>query len=107
MSVDTTDFRFATEGAANVFHRFGSAGDCLSMNCSVDHKKGNFKVDIRGTKFILPKTIPYLYTGFPECVRGVHMELMSSDSRQWSGYCGGFCAKCWPTKPFLLLVEGC
>jgi hypothetical protein len=60
-----------------------TAGDCLSMNCSVDHRKGNFKVDISGTKFLLPNTIPYLYTGYPECDRGVHKGLMSSD--RWRG----------------------
>ena len=31
---------------------------------------------------------------------------MSSDRRQWSGYCGGHCGECWP-EVFRLLVEGC
>ena len=106
MSVDINDFRFATASTPNVFDRFAAAGDCHSTNCAADHRKGNFKVDISGTNFLLPKTIPYLYTGYPECVKGVHKGLMSSDHRQWSGYCGGFCGKCWP-EVFRLLVEGC
>jgi hypothetical protein len=106
MSVNITDFRFATASIPNVFHPFAAAGDCLSAQCSEDGRKGNFKVDISGTNFLLPNSIPYTFHAVPECTQRIYKESMSSDRRQWSGYCGGHCGDCWP-EVFRLLVEGC
>jgi hypothetical protein len=90
----------------NAFHRFATAGDCISPYCSDDHRKGNFKVDISGTNFLLPKSIPYSIDAYPPCAERVYNGLVSSNRRQWSGYCGGYCGECWP-EVFRLLVEGC
>jgi hypothetical protein len=106
MSVNISDFRFATASIPNMFHRFATAADCKSYHCSEYNKKGNFKVDISGTNFLLPNSIPYSHGSYPPCVRRVYKGLMSSDRRQWSGYCGGACGYCWP-EVFRLLVEGC
>jgi hypothetical protein len=106
MSVNINDFRFATASIPNVFHRFAAAGDCFSAHCSEDGTKGNFKVDISGTNFLLPNSIPYTFHAVPECAHRIYKESMSSDRRQWSGYCGGYCGDCWP-EVFRLLVEGC
>ena len=106
MSLDISDFRFATASMPNVFHRFATASDCISPDCSEDYRKGNFKVDISGTNFLLQNSIPYKFHSHPECVRRIYKELTSSDRRQWSGYCGGYCEGCWP-EVFRLLVEGC
>ena len=106
MSVNISDFRFATASMANLFHRFATAADCISHRCSKEHRKGNFKVDISGTNFLLPNSIPYSHASYPPCVQVVYKGLMSSDGRQWSGYCGGNCGYCWP-EVFRLVVEGC
>jgi hypothetical protein len=109
MSIDIDDYKFATASVNKKFHPFASAGDCVSYHpnyCAENNKKGNFKVDISGTNFLLPNTIPYLHHSWPTCVRRLYHEVMSPDRKQWSGYCGGRCGTCLP-KVFHLLVEGC
>ena len=106
MSVNISDFRFATASIPNIFRRFAAAGDCFHWGCSEDYRKGNFKVNISGTNFHLPNSIPYVFNSYPECVHRIYKESMSSDRRQWSGYCGGYCGECRP-EVFRLLVEGC
>ena len=64
MSIDIDDYKFATASVNNKFDPFASAGDCVSYHpnyCAENNKKGNFKVDISGTNFLLPNTIPYLH----------------------------------------------
>ncbi|CAB4028025.1 A disintegrin and metallo ase with thrombospondin motifs 9, partial [Paramuricea clavata] len=96
MSLDISDFRFSTANTPNVFHRFATAGDCISPDCPEEYRKGNFKVDMNGTNFLLLNSIPYSFHTFPPCAQRVFKGSMSSDRRQWSGYCGGHCGNCWP-----------
>ena len=106
LSVNITDFRFASTTIPNLFHGFATAGDCLSSACSETDKSGNFKVDFNGTNFLLPSSIPYSFHAHPPCFHSVYKAVMSSDRQQWSGFCGGQCGKCWPTKLYLQ-IDGC
>lgn len=106
MSIDIYDFKFATASVANEFDGFATAGDCYSKYCGEDWKRGNFQVDISGTNFLLPDEIPYSFIAYPDCAQQVYKPTMSPDRRQCSGFCGGHCGRCWPTK-FYVLLEGC
>ena len=105
MSVVTNDYRFATASVPNVFRPFASAHDCGSHECHIP-RVGKFQVDVSGTDFLLPGSIPYWFGAWPQCFRKVFNGQMSPDRRQWSGYCGGHCGGCY-TGVFHLLIDGC
>ena len=106
MKIETHNFKFATTNVPNMFEGFASAGACISPSCDENDKRGNFHVDLNGTLFLLPSEIAYSFNAWPECVRRLYKATMSLDRRQWSGFCGGFCGRCWP-KNLYLLIEGC
>ncbi|XP_028417348.1 A disintegrin and metalloproteinase with thrombospondin motifs 20-like [Dendronephthya gigantea] len=106
-SVKGDDYFFTTTnypGSAKT--PYASASDCYSYSCSVDNRKGSFKVDLTGTSFHLPNAIAYGFNSYPSCVKKVYAASMSSDNLRWSGKCGGYCGECSP-KSFSLLLNGC
>ena len=106
MDVVIDDFKFAVSNTPGVFSRYGFAGDCFSASCSGSARKGKFGVDITGTSFRLPSSIPYSFYSYPSCVERVYYPSMSDDRLGWSGMCGGYCGSCWPSQ-LPLEMQGC
>lgn len=100
------DYRFATSNIIGIFHGFASAADCLSSSCNAASRKGEFGVDVTGTDFHLPQSIPYAFYNYPSCTGKIFYPSMSADRMRWSGKCGGYCGNCWP-KEILLGSDGC
>ena len=80
-----------------------SAGSC---GVYTTRKYGKAEIDLTGTDFRLPTTIPYEIRGWPACAKVLLDPTMSVDRKKWSVRCGGHCGFCIPA--FLVLeVDGC
>ena len=101
MQIVTNDYRFATTNTAGVYHHYASAGDCKSYTCT-SLRSGAFKVDLSGTSFRLPSTIPYKFFSYPSCAKKLFSKSMDSARLRWSATCGGRCGDC---RPEYLKVE--
>ena len=106
MGVSREDYKFATTDVPGAFHGYASAYDCISSSCNGNTKYGHFNVDITGTSFRLPPSIPYKFKAYPVCVKKIFFPSMSADRLRWSGKCGGSCGHCIP-KELLLEIDGC
>ena len=100
------DYKFATTDVPGAFHGYASAFDCKSARCDGENRKGHFSVDVTGTSFRLPSSIPYIFHSYPECVKKIYYPSISDDRLRWSGKCGGACGHCAP-KELLLEINGC
>lgn len=106
MNVLRGNFKFAVSNIPGVFHSYGAAADCFTSSCDAGTKRGRFEMDITGTSFRLPSSIPYSFISFPSCASNVFYPSMSADRLRWSGKCGGYCGSCWPTQ-LSLEIQGC
>ena len=106
MDVSREDYKFATTDVLGAFRGYASASDCITSSCSGETRKGHFSVDVTGTNFRLPPSIPYQFNSSPQCVRRIFYPSMSDDRLRWSGKCGGYCGYCAPEE-LLLEINGC
>ncbi len=93
MTIVKNDYRFATTNVAGVYHQYASAADCKSYGCT-NPRSGIFKVDLSGTSFRLPSTIPYKFSAYPGCAQKLFNPNMDSSRLRWSATCGGRCGFC-------------
>jgi hypothetical protein len=100
MKIVTDDYRFATTNVPGVYHEYASAADCKSYSCT-NPRSGIFHVDISGTSFRLPSTIPYIPRGYPSCMAELFNPTMDASRLRWSAMCGGRCAQCLPEYLYL------
>ena len=60
MGVSREDYKFSTTDVPGAFHGYASASDCITYDCNSEMTKGHFSVDVTGTSFRLPSSIPIL-----------------------------------------------
>ena len=69
-------------------------------------KHGKAEIDLTGTDFRLPTTIPYKIGAWPSCAKVLLHPTMSVDRKKWSVRCGGHCGGCTPDT-LSLEIDGC
>ena len=84
----------STADVHGAFHGCASAYDYIYKGCSGEKRKGHFSVDVAGTSFCSPPSIPYQFQSYPQCVKKIYHPSMSDDRLRWSGKCGGYRGYC-------------
>lgn len=97
-------FTFAqTQGVKDV--PYGKAGDCYSAN-SGNCRKGQFKVDMSGTRLRVRNDVNWKFSGWPKHLK-VQDYQKSPDGAVVSAKCGGWCGSCDPSGGFIILEPLC
>ena len=110
LQVILNDHRFARitwNDTMTIFLQYGSAGDCISKNCTAS-KIGNFRMDIRDTGLYFATPIQWGQHGWPlsECAQHQPLNYIISEKKQVvSGNCGARCGGCRVQNLYLKIQE--
>lgn len=104
MKILSNVFTFAqTQGGKDI--PYGKAGDCYSKN-SGNCRKGQFKVDLSGTRLRVRNDVNWKLSGWPKNLTMQDYQK-SPDGAVVSAKCGGWCGSCSPSQGFIILEPLC
>lgn len=104
MKILSNVFTFAqTQGGKDI--PYGKAGDCYSKN-SGNCRKGQFKVDLSGTRLRVRDDVNWKFSGWPKNLTMQDYQK-SPDGAVVSAKCGGWCGSCSPSQGFIVLEPLC
>ena len=104
MKIMSRDFTFALTVEGKDIP-YGTAGDCYSVNTG-KCRKGQFKVDLSGTRLRVRDDVSWTLQGFPNGLQ-IQDYQKSLDGAVVSAKCGGWCGRCKPTRGFILVEPLC
>ena len=85
---------------------YGKAGDCYSSSNSGDCRKGQFKVDLRGTRLHVRDDVTWKVLVYPTSLTMQDYQK-SRDGAVVFAKCGGWCGTCEPSGGFIILEPLC